>query len=127
SRVSQLRLTIEYQSAAMLRRTMGFLTGGALGPSKLYVDIVDYPGEWLVDLSLMELDYATWSRLAIAQAEATHRAAAAKPFLSMLSSVAASGAADEQAAMAGAKTFTQYLQAARAEEPALSVLTPGRF
>ncbi len=126
-RISQLRLTIEYQSAAMLRRTMGVLTGGALGPSKLHVDIVDYPGEWLVDLGLMELDYAAWSQRAIAQADAAHRTSAAKPFLAFLSGTAATTAADEQVAMAGAKAFTGYLQASRAEEPALSVLTPGRF
>lgn len=28
----------------------------------LYLDIVDYPGEWLLDLPLLELDFMTWSR-----------------------------------------------------------------
>ncbi len=124
-RISQLRLTIEYDSAATLRRAMGLLTGGALGPSKLHVDIVDYPGEWLVDLGLMDLDFGQWSARAIEQAEAPLRAKAAAPFLKFLSDGATAG--DEQTAIEGAKIFTRYLEAARAEEPALSVLTPGRF
>ena len=33
----------------------------ALGPGRLHVDIVDYPGEWLLDLPLLELSFADWS------------------------------------------------------------------
>jgi predicted YcjX-like family ATPase len=42
---SELRLTVRYESASFLSRT--FTSG------KLHVDIVDYPGEWLLDLPLM--------------------------------------------------------------------------
>ena len=28
------------------------------------IDIVDYPGEWLLDLELLRLDYASWSAAA---------------------------------------------------------------
>src|SRR5262249_56103927 len=45
-RLSQLRVSIEYTSAHPLRRW--------LGPSRLHLDIVDYPGEWLIDLALLE-------------------------------------------------------------------------
>ena len=48
-RISELRVTIEYRSAYALKR--------ALGLSKLHLDIVDYPGEWLIDLPLLEQDY----------------------------------------------------------------------
>jgi hypothetical protein len=127
TRISQLRVTIEYASAARLRRAVGALSAGALGPSKLHVDIIDYPGEWLVDLGLMDLDYAAWSRRAIAQARAAHRSKTATGFLAFLQEVDATATGDEQVALKGAAAFTRYLEAARAEEPALSVLTPGRF
>ena len=46
-RISQLRITIEYEHTSALRRT--------LGPGRLHVDIVDYPGEWLIDLPLLDM------------------------------------------------------------------------
>ena len=44
-RISQLRVTIEYASTSAVRR--------ALLPNRLHLDIVDYPGEWLIDLPMM--------------------------------------------------------------------------
>jgi uncharacterized protein len=126
-RISQLRVTIEYDSQAWLRGTADKLTGGTLGPKKLHVDIVDYPGEWIVDLGLLDLDYDAWSREAIAQARAAHRATAAKAFLAFLDEPATLVGEPEPVAIAGARVFTAYLATARAAEPALSVLTPGRF
>ena len=38
--------------------------------ARLHVDIVDYPGEWLIDLPLLELSFAAWSRRAVAAARA---------------------------------------------------------
>jgi predicted YcjX-like family ATPase len=97
------------------------------GPATLNVDLIDYPGEWIVDLGLLGLDYAAWSDRALAQAQAASRAAAAQPFLAFLASIDPATAEPEPVAIAGAKIFTEYLRAARAAEPALSVLTPGRF
>src|SRR6266550_4599937 len=48
SRISELRLVIEYQSARGKNRS-------------LTLDIVDYPGEWLLDLPLLTTSYAQWS------------------------------------------------------------------
>jgi predicted YcjX-like family ATPase len=118
-RLSQLRITIEYTSALTLRR--------ALGPGRLHVDIVDYPGEWLVDLPLLELTFADWSRQALADARAAHRAGAAAAFLAFLADHRADAAGDEQAALTGADLFTRYLQAARDADPALTAPGPGRF
>ena len=52
-RISQLRLTLKYQS----RRWMA----GLAGTSTLNLDIVDYPGEWLLDLPLLSQSFAEWS------------------------------------------------------------------
>src|SRR5437868_5651923 len=69
-RISQLRVTIEYTPATALRR--------ALATGRLHVDIVDYPGEWLIDLPLLELSFSEWSRRAGADARAPQRSGAAK-------------------------------------------------
>ena len=117
--VSELRVTIAYQPTTWLRRR--------LGPSRLHVDIVDYPGEWLVDLALLERDFAAWSDEALAQARAPNRAAIAAPFMAFLEGLGDAGPLDEQTAMTGARIFTAYLAAARAADNALATMTPGRF
>ena len=39
--------------------------GWRTGPASLALDIVDYPGEWLLDLALLDAGYAEWSRQTI--------------------------------------------------------------
>ena len=55
--ISQLRLTIEYEPEGFFARK---LSGGTLN-----IDIVDYPGEWLLDLPLLDLSYEEWSAEAL--------------------------------------------------------------
>ncbi|HVZ06273.1 YcjX family protein [Hyphomicrobium sp.] len=117
-RISELRITIEYRSASLLKRVIGL--------SKLHLDIVDYPGEWLIDLPLLDQDYRAFSSEALALAAAPQRAKAAKPFLSFLAGTDPAAAEDEQIAMTGAKLFTEYLRGMR-ESGAQSTLAPGRF
>jgi len=118
-RISQLRVTIEYEHSSALRR--------ALGAGRLHVDIVDYPGEWLVDLPLLDLSFADWSRQAVEEARVPQRAAAARDWLAFLAAADAEAAADEQVALTGAGLFTRYLQAARAPDAELTAPGPGRF
>jgi uncharacterized protein len=117
--LSQLRVTIESRPAGALRR--------AVGPSRLHIDIVDYPGEWLIDLGLLELSYADWSRHSIAQARAPVRGKVSAPWLAALAALDPAGPQDEQKAVEAAKIYTGYLRGARDLEPALSTLGPGRF
>src|SRR6202040_51319 len=55
------------------------------------------------------------------------RAALASSWHAYLSGLNAQGPADEQAALASAKLFTDYLRACRDERFAMSLLPPGRF
>ena len=118
-RISQLRVTIEYMTAnSVLKR---------FGPSRLHVDIVDYPGEWLIDLQLMPQSYADWSAAALAAARDARRSVAAAPFLAFLGGLDAAPKADEPTAIAGAALFTRYLAAARGVGVTDPTLGPGRF
>jgi predicted YcjX-like family ATPase len=117
-RISELRVTIEYQSGSLLKRIVGL--------SKLHLDIVDYPGEWLIDLPLLDQDYRAFSAEALALAAAPSRAEAAKPFLAFLAGTDPAAGEDEHIAMTGAKLFTDYLRAIR-DGGAQSTLAPGRF
>ena len=118
-RVSQLRVTVEFRPSSLLRRT--FTSG------RLHIDIVDYPGEWLLDLPLLELSFAQWSSQAVAEARIPGRAPAAHAFLQFVGALDPHGAADEQLALTGATLFTAHLQAARKPDAELSVPGPGRF
>ena len=118
-RISQIRLTLKYQSAQWI--------AGMMGPSQVHLDIVDYPGEWLLDLPLLTLSFAEWSESALARARRADGAEAAAPFLGLLKMVDVAAPADETRAEQLADAFAAYLAEARSEAEAMSTLTPGRF
>ncbi|MGH6866628.1 MAG: YcjX family protein [Methyloceanibacter sp.] len=118
-RISQLRLTLEYASTRFWKRQ--------LGRERLHIDIVDYPGEWLLDLPLLQLDYAAWSRTAIEQSHVPDRMRAAKEWHKALAAADPSTPADEALAAKLAELFKAYLREARSDQYALSTLPPGRF
>jgi len=118
-RISQLRLTLEYATTKFWKRQMG--------RERLHIDIVDYPGEWLLDLPLLQLDYAAWSRTAIEQSRAVDRKTAAKDWHQALATTDPAQAADEALAATLSDLFKAYLREARSDQYALSTLPPGRF
>ena len=119
NRISQLRLTLEYTPRGFFAR---HLHGG-----RLHVDIVDYPGEWLLDLPLMRLSYSEWSAAAVAASRATPRIDLAKNWNSHLATLDPVARADESQAMRAAQAFTAYLARCRKDDVSLSTLPPGRF
>ncbi len=118
-RISQLRLTLEYEPESVVRRW--------LGPGRLHLDVVDYPGEWLLDLALLDQSYEAWAAEALDLARATRRATAAHDFLGFLAGLDPTSCEPEPAAIAGAKLYTAYLAADRAHDEAQATLGPGRF
>ncbi|MEH7828312.1 YcjX family protein [Gemmobacter denitrificans] len=112
--VSELRLSFRVQPEGLF--------SGLMGTQTVHLDIVDYPGEWLLDLALLDKDYATW-------AEETLIRMAKRPqgaeFLAVARAEDGALAHDELRAQALAAGFTDYLQAARAA--GWSDCTPGRF
>ena len=98
-----------------------------MGPSEINLDIVDYPGEWLLDLPLLTLNFAEWSEGALARAQRADAPEAAKGFLDALSAVDPAKPADELAAEGVSAAFAAYLRQSRVEANSISTLTPGRF
>ena len=112
--ISELRLVVDYQRHNGADRT-------------LTLDIVDYPGEWLLDLPLLDKSYAQWSAESLALSREAPRAHLAAAWHAQLTTLNAAGKEDEQATLASAKLFTEYLRACRDERFAMSLLPPGRF
>ncbi|MDE3240533.1 MAG: YcjX family protein [Paracoccaceae bacterium] len=112
--VSELRLSLKVHPGGLL--------GGLTGPRTVHLDIIDYPGEWLLDLGLMDKSYALWAAEVLQRIEG--RAEAAE-YLTLLRGADPVARFDEAAAQRLAAAFTAYLQAARAA--GYSDCTPGRF
>ena len=118
SRISQLRLAIDYERGAGR-----WLSGSA----RLALDIVDYPGEWLLDLTLMDESFADWAREVVAQARQPERAAIAGDFLAQIDVLDPAAPADEQRIARLSEVFKAYLQALRQGPEAIATTPPGRF
>lgn len=117
TQIGELRLEIDYERASRWRS----------GPATLALDIVDYPGEWLLDLALIDTDYASWSRETVAASRRPDRAEAALAWHATLRDADPAGAADEPVAERAARAFTAYLETLRAGPEAVATTPPGRF
>lgn len=117
--ISELRLVIEYESASGWNR---FFSGG-----RLSLDIVDYPGEWLLDLPLLGQDFQAFSLNAAMLARTGVRADLAAAWLEKAGAIDPHKPADEADARELARLYTDYLRACKRDERALSTLPPGRF
>ena len=117
--ISELRLTISYETASGWNRM--FSSG------KLTLDIIDYPGEWLLDLPLLQQDFRTFSAQAVDLARSSVRKDMAAQWMNAVAAHGAEDPADEAAARELAGLFSDYLRACRSDHLALSTLPPGRF
>ncbi|MDB5592732.1 MAG: amino acid regulated cytosolic protein [Enterovirga sp.] len=117
SRTAELRLEIDFERTSRWRA----------GPATLSLDIVDYPGEWLLDLSLIDQSYLDWSRETVAASGRPGRAAAAAPWRAALAAVDPGAPADEAKAERLAEAFRAYLRALRQGPEAVATTPPGRF
>jgi len=112
--ISELRLSMRIQPSGLF--------SGFAGPHTTHLDIVDYPGEWLLDLGLLDKSYAQWSREVLARIAARPEAEA---FQTALKGAKPEAVLNEPEAKALAAAFTGYLKSARAN--GYSDCTPGRF
>src|SRR5919108_2918974 len=88
--ISELRLVIDYQRQNGADRT-------------LTLDIVDYPGEWLLDLPLLSKSFEQWSTESLALSREGPRKRLAAPWHDYLATLSAEARADEQAALTSAR------------------------
>lgn len=117
--ISELRLTLEVAPEGLMRRLLGI--------RRLHLDVVDYPGEWLLDLALIGMDYRAWCRWTLAAARAPERATEAQPFLSFLARQAPAAKLDEASILEGTALYRDYLQSARKRFTPFAGLSPGRL
>ncbi|WP_370321705.1 YcjX family protein [Oricola sp.] len=117
--ISELRLTVEYEPSDGWNRF--------LARNRLHIDIVDYPGEWLLDLPLLAKSYTEFSAEAMELASAGSRADLSKDFFALADGIDPNSSADETIAQDLAEAYKHYMLACRDDGLALSTLPPGRF
>jgi len=112
--ISELRLSFRVRPAGLFASWRG--------PHTLHLDIVDYPGEWLLDLALLDLTFDQWSDATLARLEKRPEAAA---YLALARAEDGALRLDEPRVATLARNFTAYLTAAR--DLGRVDVTPGRF
>jgi uncharacterized protein len=97
-----------------------------LGPRRIRLEILDYPGEWLLDLPLLTQSYAAWSEATLALLRQPPRDAIFAEFFAFLNAVDALGSADDELIQRGHALYRRALHECR-ERFGLRYLQPGRF
>jgi predicted YcjX-like family ATPase len=122
TRLTKLALSLE-----VMTPSPGWL-GRQLGPSRRAVrlEVVDYPGEWLLDLPLLGRSFEAWSAAELARAEEAPRAERAAAWRGALAGLDPQAAAEHAVLARLAEAYTLYLRRCR-DEAGLALLTPGRF
>ncbi len=93
---------------------------------RLRLELLDYPGEWLLDLPLLAQDFSTWSGAVLRRLGAPEVADVAGEFLAFVRALPAGVAASDALVGAGQRLYRAMLGRLR-DELGLSFLQPGRF
>ncbi|HZD92538.1 MAG TPA: YcjX family protein, partial [Pseudolabrys sp.] len=121
--ISEIGLDIRFQPAGL----SGALLTRIGGPTAtLKLNIVDYPGEWLLDLPLLSQSYAEWSRTTLALWRQGLRADVGRDFLAFVADHAPDEASDGTTARKAHDLYRAMLMTAR-DQHGLTLLQPGRF
>ena len=115
----RIDLALRFAPAGLIGRATG-------GTAELRLQILDYPGEWLLDLPLLARGYREWSRAALDLARRGGRGTLAGEWLDFLGRHPADGAGDPTVARRAHDLYVAFLTACRTHEQ-LSLLQPGRF
>ncbi len=118
--ISQIRLSIRYRPQNILFKS--------LNQSRiLTLDIIDYPGEWLLDLPLLEMNFYDWSCRSLKLSQADERLAYAKPWLDEVQKMDLHSPYDNRKLAQLAQLYTDFLLNLRKAGQGHFDLPPGRF
>ena len=121
--ISEIGIDIRFVPTGLIGDLLGRVSGGA---ATLKLRIVDYPGEWLLDLPLLSQTYAEWSRAMLLLWRRGLRADVSKDFFAFIADHPADEASSEAVAKQAHDLYRALLIAAR-DRHGLSYLQPGRF
>jgi predicted YcjX-like family ATPase len=118
--LSEIRVELHYRPSSWLRRQIN-------RQAVLNIDITDYPGEWLLDLPLLEMSYETWSARMLALAGREPRRSLGVPWRAALAAAKLGEPAEEAEIRRLSALYRQYLKASADPALGLTLVQPGRF
>lgn len=117
--LSQLRVAVKYYPKKSLLKYVN-------ESATLYIDITDYPGEWLLDLPMLSQTFEEWSEQTLQLLNNEPRAAHANEFLEAVTQLEPLDEVNEDTLAEIAEKYTHLLHTCR-NSLGLSVIQPGRF
>ncbi|MBE2893773.1 YcjX family GTP-binding protein [Spirabiliibacterium falconis] len=115
--ISAIRLAIRYRHSKSLLRHVK-------SESTLYLNILDYPGEWLLDLPLLGLDFKAWSQ-SLQTIHSGVRLTLGEKWQSAVEQLDLSAKANEDVLATLAGLYTDFLHQCKAQ--GLHYIQPGHF
>jgi predicted YcjX-like family ATPase len=124
--ISRLVLDIDTVSRPGMWKALGDRIGlPNVGLGHVQLELVDYPGEWLVDLAMLDQTYEEWSRQTLARATSGLRKALSSEYLAQVELVPTDQSFDDEVSGGLAEAWARYLGAAA--EQGLTLNQPGRL
>lgn len=114
SAISQLRLSLKIRPSNII--------SGLLGTKVQHIDLIDYPGGWVLDLGLLTKSYSQWCDQVLARMK---KRRFVQEYLNYATSLDCTAPFDKTIARMAAEEFRNYLKAARIA--GLRDLKLGRF
>jgi predicted YcjX-like family ATPase len=121
--ISEIGLKLRFTPANTIGRLVSEVTGT---PATVTLRVVDYPGEWLLDLALLDQTFADWSRATLSLFRSGARAEIGRDFLTFIAQHRSREPASDEIAKQAHDLYCACLFKAR-DEHALAYLQPGRF
>ncbi|MCL9781159.1 YcjX family protein [Vibrio sp. S4M6] len=115
--VSEVRLSLKYKPTKRYKKLVS-------QSSVIDIDIIDYPGEWLLDLPLLNLSFHEWSQEQL-QGLKGKRLELAKDWLSALEALDLHAEQNENQLKHISECYTQHLH--QCKQAGLHYVQPGRF
>lgn len=117
-RINRSRLALRFRPASGLARL-------AQDRISLHLDIVDYPGEWLLDLPMLAQSFEEWSRDVFERLALAPRDGLSRDFVAFVGGLGPAAPVDDETIGRGADLYRRFLHACA--EEGLTLLQPGRF
>ncbi|MEY3220420.1 MAG: hypothetical protein RIT27_1777 [Pseudomonadota bacterium] len=118
--ISEIRLAIRYKPSSQWIHYFSPV-------NTLYLDIIDYPGEWLLDLPLLEWSFEEWSRQMALLCDQPPRNTLSLPWRSFVDNIDITQTTNETTLRQASELYTQFLLACKEKKYGLTLLQPGRF
>lgn len=115
--VSEIRLAVKYRPTKRTKKLFG-------STATLNIDIIDYPGEWLLDLPLLDMDFNHWSQSQFTALKGL-RADLAQQWLAQIERFDPDAPLDEKQIAQISSSYSDFLFACK--DHGLHWVQPGRF